>query len=204
MHTQKCTTLTNPRVGAPQSDALLRRRLVRRDHRGGHRFDAIGPAPGAGAHDTYARLAVWLLHARHRHGPLCVARQPPTFSRADNATLLTHVHVCALRRNCARRADTLFRTSPDLPAAEMREHMDGNLCRCTGYRPILDAAQSLCADGCSSGGCGASANGCGGGCASGGGCAHDANASCKSGEPASCKSGEPTGRLIDGDVVTDT
>ena len=42
---------------------------------------------------------------------------------------------------------TLFRNTPNLNSAEMREHMDGNLCRCTGYRPILDAGMSLCADG---------------------------------------------------------
>eukprot|EP00539_Tryblionella_compressa_P013863 CAMPEP_0178824392 /NCGR_PEP_ID=MMETSP0746-20121128/5653_1 /TAXON_ID=913974 /ORGANISM="Nitzschia punctata, Strain CCMP561" /LENGTH=1497 /DNA_ID=CAMNT_0020486065 /DNA_START=312 /DNA_END=4805 /DNA_ORIENTATION=- len=29
---------------------------------------------------------------------------------------------------------------------EIEEHMDGNLCRCTGYRPIWDAARSLCDD----------------------------------------------------------
>ena len=29
----------------------------------------------------------------------------------------------------------------------LEEHLDGNLCRCTGYRPIWDAARSLCADG---------------------------------------------------------
>lgn len=28
----------------------------------------------------------------------------------------------------------------------LEEHLDGNLCRCTGYRPIWDAARSLCAD----------------------------------------------------------
>jgi xanthine dehydrogenase/oxidase len=28
----------------------------------------------------------------------------------------------------------------------IEEHMDGNLCRCTGYRPIWDAARSLCED----------------------------------------------------------
>uniref|UniRef100_A0A7S4RBL2 Xanthine dehydrogenase n=2 Tax=Ditylum brightwellii TaxID=49249 RepID=A0A7S4RBL2_9STRA len=30
--------------------------------------------------------------------------------------------------------------------AHMEEHLDGNLCRCTGYRPIWDAARSLCSD----------------------------------------------------------
>jgi xanthine dehydrogenase/oxidase len=29
---------------------------------------------------------------------------------------------------------------------EIEEHLDGNLCRCTGYRPIWDAARSLCDD----------------------------------------------------------
>jgi xanthine dehydrogenase/oxidase len=31
--------------------------------------------------------------------------------------------------------------------AYLEEHLDGNLCRCTGYRPIWDAARSLCDDG---------------------------------------------------------
>ena len=31
--------------------------------------------------------------------------------------------------------------------AKLEEHLDGNLCRCTGYRPIWDAARSLCVDG---------------------------------------------------------
>ena len=37
---------------------------------------------------------------------------------------------------------------------EIEEHLDGNLCRCTGYRPIWDAARSLCDDNNNHGPCG--------------------------------------------------
>lgn len=40
----------------------------------------------------------------------------------------------------------LFLNDPKAPVALIEEAMDGNLCRCTGYRPIWDAAKSLCAD----------------------------------------------------------
>lgn len=33
--------------------------------------------------------------------------------------------------------------NPDATAEHIEENMDGNLCRCTGYRPILDAAKTL-------------------------------------------------------------
>ena len=36
---------------------------------------------------------------------------------------------------------TLFRTDPSLHAAHMQEHLDGNLCRCTGYHNIVRAVQ---------------------------------------------------------------
>ena len=39
---------------------------------------------------------------------------------------------------------TLLTNNPSVPYLE--EHLDGNLCRCTGYRPIWDAARSLCTD----------------------------------------------------------
>lgn len=36
--------------------------------------------------------------------------------------------------------------SNDPTVEHIEEHLDGNLCRCTGYRPIWDAARSLCLD----------------------------------------------------------
>ena len=57
---------------------------------------------------------------------------------------------------------TLLRQNPEITAAELEEGMDGNLCRCTGYRPILDAAKTLASD---------AATCCGGGCCGSGGCA---------------------------------
>lgn len=36
-----------------------------------------------------------------------------------------------------------FRENPKATPHEIEEAMDGNLCRCTGYRPIIDAAKSL-------------------------------------------------------------
>ncbi|KAK5684428.1 hypothetical protein LTS10_004296 [Elasticomyces elasticus] len=73
----------------------------------------------------------------------------------------------------------LLRNNEDPSELEVEEAFDGNLCRCTGYRPILDAAQTF-----SSGakGCGmAKANG-GSGCCkektngSNGGCCKDGDA----------------------------
>jgi xanthine dehydrogenase/oxidase len=68
----------------------------------------------------------------------------------------------------------LIRNNETPSEHEVEEAFDGNLCRCTGYRPILDAAQTFSAKG----GCGqAKANG-GGGCCmekngNGGGCCKD-------------------------------
>ena len=36
---------------------------------------------------------------------------------------------------------SLFRSDPSLPAAKMQEHLDGNLCRCTGYDKIIRSVQ---------------------------------------------------------------
>jgi len=97
-----------------------------------------------------------------------------------------------------------LRTSPDMRAEELTEKLDGNLCRCTGYRPILDAAASLCirdggGSGCCGGGggenggggngCGSGNTGCGGGGGAGG---------CAASLPSDCK------LLPDGDVVSST
>lgn len=46
----------------------------------------------------------------------------------------------------------LFRSNPEASMAFIEENMDGNLCRCTGYRPILDAAKTLVKGGAIGGG----------------------------------------------------
>ncbi|TQS31637.1 hypothetical protein Golomagni_08080, partial [Golovinomyces magnicellulatus] len=59
----------------------------------------------------------------------------------------------------------LLRNNADPTEEDMEEAFDGNLCRCTGYRPILDAAHTFVTK---KGGCGDKAacdtNGSGGGC----------------------------------------
>ncbi|MFL5288497.1 MAG: xanthine dehydrogenase small subunit [Rhodopila sp.] len=39
-----------------------------------------------------------------------------------------------------------LQTKAKLDRTEVNEALAGNLCRCTGYRPIVDAAQSICVD----------------------------------------------------------
>ncbi|HYY87939.1 MAG TPA: (2Fe-2S)-binding protein [Chloroflexota bacterium] len=43
-------------------------------------------------------------------------------------------------------AKSLLDARPDASEDEIREYMDGNICRCTGYRPILAAIQRAQSD----------------------------------------------------------
>ncbi|OZJ05979.1 hypothetical protein BZG36_01218 [Bifiguratus adelaidae] len=61
----------------------------------------------------------------------------------------------------------LLRNHPRPTVKEIEEGFDGNLCRCTGYRPILDAARTFAVDVC----CGGKANGKGEGTTNGNGVA---------------------------------
>ncbi|KAJ5133771.1 MFS general substrate transporter [Penicillium atrosanguineum] len=70
----------------------------------------------------------------------------------------------------------LIRNDPNPSEQDVEEAFDGNLCRCTGYRPILDAAQSFN----SRNNCGMSKSNGGSGCCmeknGGGGCCKDSSA----------------------------
>ncbi|XP_072047248.1 xanthine dehydrogenase/oxidase-like [Amphiura filiformis] len=46
---------------------------------------------------------------------------------------------------------TLLRNNPKPTSDEILHNMEGNLCRCTGYRPILDAFNTFTEDGCAMG-----------------------------------------------------
>lgn len=89
----------------------------------------------------------------------------------------------------------LLRNDPNPSELHIEEAFDGNLCRCTGYRPILDAAQTFSA----MKGCGKSSANGGGGCcmekngnSNGGGC-------CKNGANESDE--EPTKKFTPPDFI---
>ncbi|EGX47998.1 hypothetical protein AOL_s00081g325 [Orbilia oligospora ATCC 24927] len=82
----------------------------------------------------------------------------------------------------------LLRNNPEPSHHDVEEAFDGNLCRCTGYRPILDAAQTFSVDGCAK----STSNGSGGGC-----CMQNG-----SGErPAGCCMNKETNGVEDGEPV---
>ncbi len=50
----------------------------------------------------------------------------------------------ALQKNTQQKQPSAALATPGAPRAEVLQALSGNLCRCTGYRPIVDAAHSAC------------------------------------------------------------
>lgn len=111
---------------------------------------------------------VWFLYARHCHGAWKINATPERRST-----------------NTFQSLYALIRNDPNPSEHAVEEAFDGNLCRCTGYRPILDAAQSFNAKNNSKNSCGmASANG-------GSGCCMEKNGN---GAGGCCKGSEANGK----------
>jgi hypothetical protein len=55
---------------------------------------------------------------------------------------------------------TLLRNNPEPTMEEIEDAFDGNLCRCTGYRPILSGFRTFAKDGGCCGGVAAGSDGC--------------------------------------------
>jgi xanthine dehydrogenase iron-sulfur cluster and FAD-binding subunit A len=87
---------------------------------------------------VYCWLVGWLINSQHPLFGLLEQQQ--------NIYGTMHIYISAFcTPGIIVRMYTLLAKNPTVDYVE--EHLDGNLCRCTGYRPLWDVVQSLCDDG---------------------------------------------------------
>jgi xanthine dehydrogenase small subunit len=109
----------------------------------------IGEPSGAGWHHTPVNACILFLpaldgkrlltveHLRQPQGPLHPVQQAMVDHHASQCGFCTPGIVMSLA--------ALHETATNPTRSEIDEALAGNLCRCTGYRPIADAAQAACA-----------------------------------------------------------
>ena len=66
-------------------------------------------------------------------------------SNVRNSPTFTDHHCCDFNP-VLLRSDSLLQNHPKPTEREIEDVFDGNICRCTGYRPILDAMKTFASD----------------------------------------------------------
>jgi xanthine dehydrogenase iron-sulfur cluster and FAD-binding subunit A len=105
-----------PRHGSENAACLMPLCLVE----GNHITTVEGISDGTNPHAVHSRLA-------ELHGSQCGFCTPGFIVSLSFAALVEQKHTC----------------DPALTARQLGDAVGGNFCRCTGYRPIFDAAKSL-------------------------------------------------------------
>ena len=80
---------------------------------------------------------------RHHRGPLGLGRARRAAAGASTSSNALQCGFCTPGMLIA--AQDLVRTKPDATRDEIREHISGNYCRCTGYQAIVDAVEDVLA-----------------------------------------------------------
>ena len=78
----------------------------------------------------------------------CLYHSPLPSLRISFSTSTPFFFACVKRNEFTQTNSptSLLHQKPNITAQEIEDNFDGNICRCTGYRPILDAMKSFAGD----------------------------------------------------------